>query len=78
MKNLFILSRNSQPIWVYNLKSKKIKRYCKFGIGNDKFCNPVSISKFGDKLMVIDKENDQVKFVNNNFKIKHLIPKSIH
>ena len=47
-------------------------------MGNDKFCNPVCISKFEDKLMIIDKENDQIKFVNNNLKIKHLIPKSIN
>jgi hypothetical protein len=77
-KNLFILSRNNQPIWIYNFKSKKIKRHFKFGIGNDKFCNPVYISKFEDKLMIIDKENDQIKFVNNNLKIEHLIPKSIN
>ena len=76
-QNLFILSRNNQPIWVYNIETKKIKKYCKYGIGNDKFSNPVSLSKFNNKLMIIDKENDQVKFVNNNFKIKHLIPNSI-
>jgi hypothetical protein len=28
--------------------------------------------------MIIDKENDQIKFVNNNLKIEHLIPKSIN
>ncbi len=77
-RDLFILSRNNQPIWIYNFDSKKIKRHFKFGMGNDKFCNPVCISKFEDKFMIIDKENDQIKFVNNNLKIKHLIPKSIN
>jgi len=38
----------------------------------------IKLLERGDKLMIIDKENDQIKFVNNNLKIKHLIPKSIN
>ena len=72
---LIILSRSNKPIWSYNLKSYKIKKYFDYGVGNKKFYNPASLTVYKNQYIIADKENNQVKFIDKNFKIKGFLPK---
>jgi hypothetical protein len=71
---LYILSRSRNPLWVYNLKNKKISRYLKSGLGNYRFYNPTFLYFFNKKLIIIDKENDQIKILNEKFRLIKAIP----
>lgn len=74
---IFILSRNSKPIWTYNIKNKKIYKYFKRGVGNSMFYNPTHLLLYLNYIIITDKENDQIKLVKNNFSFTKVIPQNI-